>query len=55
MVNAIVLIVKYYIYAQKCKGKSLCFMEVIGKIAKYKAIERKISIRTNTVEKHDKK
>ena len=47
MVNMIILVVKYYVYVQRCYGKQVRFCDVIGEITKYKKIEENIAKRTN--------
>ena len=47
MVNMIILVVKYYVYVQRCYGKQVQFCDVIGEITKYKKIEENIAKRTN--------
>ena len=55
MVNTIILIVKYYIYVQKCFGNVPQFEGVICNISKYKAIEFKISYELRNFDKINKK
>ena len=39
MINSIILITKYYVYVQKCKGSDLNFQGLIHHLVKYKNVE----------------
>ena len=54
LVNTITLITKQYIYARKCLGKNLNFLELIKQITRYKYIESRSAICTRKLEKHKK-
>ena len=55
MINTIVLITKYYVYAQRTLGNKLNFKELIAQISQYKRIEEISARSSGKSEKHDKK
>ena len=54
-VNFICLIVKQYIYAQKCLAKPLSSHEVISRIRRVESIEKYIAIKNGKLAKHNLK
>ena len=55
MVNTIILITKYHVFANRCQGKKLNFIELIASISKFKRIEEVVAGKINKTEKHDHK
>ena len=55
MVNTIILIVKYYIYVQRCYGNTPNIRGAIEQIAKYKRIEELVAQRTGKSKKNTEK
>ena len=53
--NLISLIVKQYIYRQRCLNKSLCSQQIVHEIRKIQSIEKYIAISNNCLYKHEKK
>ena len=53
--NCICLIVKYYIYAQRCQSKKLCFRELLEIINRYEQYEKYYAVKNNVLHKHLKK
>ena len=55
MVNTIILIVKYYVYVQRCLKEKLNFLGVIKSIEKYKKIEEIAAKKLGKLGKHNRK
>ena len=55
MINAIILIVKQYVYATKCEKEELNFRNMLSKIYECERIESRIAKKNNKYSKHYQK
>ena len=55
VINTITCIVKCYIYAVKCTGKWVSFINTMSKVYKYQQIEKRIDYQQNKIVKFNQK
>ena len=52
LVNTVILITKYYVYAQRCKGNKLNFTELVKAITRYKSTELAVAHKIGKTKKY---
>ena len=55
LVKSLLIVTKFYLYRQKCLGKSINFMDLRGYILHIENIEKYLAIKNDQLDKHEKK